>query len=322
MLALLLAAVPLLAPAGQLRIAVLSDLNGSYGSTRYEATVDTAVARLLALEPDLVISTGDMVAGQPRPHLPAEQVERMWDAFDARVSAPLAAAGIPLAVTPGNHDASAYSGFAGERAVYGARWTSRDAGIDFVDRADFPFHYAFAAGDVLLVSVDATRVGSLPAAQMDWLRGVLTEHGERFRWRVVFSHLPVWPVAQGREREFIGDPALQALLEEGRVDLYLSGHHHAFYPGAHRGVAFVSQACLGAGPRRLIGDARRSSRGFTLLEFGDDAIGVAAFEGEGLERAVDWNTLPGHIRTTATELVRADLAPGRVGPLAAPKETP
>ena len=263
-----------------------------------------------------------MVAGQRRPHLPAEQVERMWDAFDARVSDPLAAAGIPLAVTPGNHDASAYSGFAAERAIYGTRWAPRDAGIDFVDRAGYPFHYAFAAGDTLFVSVDATTVGSLPAAQMEWLRGVLAEHGERFRWRVVFSHLPVWPVAQGREREFIGDPALQALLEEGRVDLYLSGHHHAFYPGAHRGIFFVSQACLGAGPRRLIGEAGRSPRGFTLLEFGEEAVGVAAFEGDELDRTVDWNTLPEHLSSDATELVRADLASGRVAPLTAPKETP
>ncbi|MBL9057575.1 MAG: hypothetical protein JNJ84_15015, partial [Rhodobacteraceae bacterium] len=50
--------------AEPLRIAVISDLNGSYGSTDYGQPVSGAVARIIALKPDLVISTGDMVAGQ------------------------------------------------------------------------------------------------------------------------------------------------------------------------------------------------------------------------------------------------------------------
>ena len=158
-----------------------------------------------------------------------------------------------MTATPGNHDASAYPGFAAERAIYGKQWEGRDAGLGFVDRAAFPFHYAFATGDVLFVSLDATTVGKLAPSQINWLRGLLDAHGRNYRWRVVFSHLPLWPVARGRESEFIGDLALQALLEEGGVDLYLSGHHHAFYPGARGKVGFISQACLGAGPRPLRG---------------------------------------------------------------------
>jgi hypothetical protein len=68
---LLLVFFPLLADAGEaLRVAVISDLNGDYGSTDYEAEVDEAVSSICALNPDLVISTGDMVAGQRRPHAP------------------------------------------------------------------------------------------------------------------------------------------------------------------------------------------------------------------------------------------------------------
>ena len=52
-----------------LRVAVISDLNGSYGSTAYAKEVARAVERIIDLRPDLVISTGDMVAGQRRPHL-------------------------------------------------------------------------------------------------------------------------------------------------------------------------------------------------------------------------------------------------------------
>jgi hypothetical protein len=45
------------------RVVVLSDFNESYGSTRYLAPVDRAVQRVVTLAPDLVLSTGDMVAG-------------------------------------------------------------------------------------------------------------------------------------------------------------------------------------------------------------------------------------------------------------------
>ena len=54
---------------------------------------------------DLVISAGDLIAGQ-KASLTAPQVQAMWAAFDQSVRGPLAQAGIPFAFTLGNHDAS------------------------------------------------------------------------------------------------------------------------------------------------------------------------------------------------------------------------
>jgi len=310
---LLLVLLPLFAFAGQpLHVAVISDLNGNYGSTRYETTVDSAVSRIVALQPDLVISTGDMVAGQRRPHLTRDEVEHMWQAFHEHVSEPLRAAGIPLVVTPGNHDASAYDGFDLERTIYAGQWLPRRPEIQFLDATGYPFHYAFAMGDVLFISLDATVVGKLPEQQMAWLRQLLEKHGPAYQRRIVFSHLPLWPFARGRERDFIGDPELQTLLAQAGVELYLSGHHHTFYPGVSGGIALVGQACLGAGPRRLIGTEDRSARSFTLLEFTTEGIEVAAYKAPLFENMVDWSTLPARIRSHAAELLRADLAQGVV----------
>jgi Icc-related predicted phosphoesterase len=310
---LLLVLLPLFAFAGQpLHVAVISDLNGNYGSTRYETTVDSAVSRIVALQPDLVISTGDMVAGQRRPHLTRDEVEHMWQAFHEHVSEPLRAAGIPLVVTPGNHDASAYDGFDLERTIYAGQWLPRRPEIQFLDATGYPFHYAFAMGDVLFISLDATVVGKLPEQQMAWLRQLLEKHGPAYQRRIVFSHLPLWPFARGRERDFIGDPELQTLLAQASVELYLSGHHHTFYPGVSGGIALVGQACLGAGPRRLIGTEDRSARSFTLLEFTTEGIEVAAYKAPLFENMVDWSTLPARIRSHAAELLRADLAQGVV----------
>jgi 3',5'-cyclic AMP phosphodiesterase CpdA len=307
-LLLLLAALPLLAEAATLRVAVISDLNSAYGSTRYEPGVAPAIARLVELHPDLVISTGDMVAGQ-RLHPPLERpaVLAMWAAFHAQVTDPVTAAGIAFAATPGNHDGSAYAGFALERAIYREQWQPRTQGLRFVDRGDFPFHYAFAMGDVLFVSLDATRVGALEPAQRAWLEALLEREGGNYRHRVVFGHLPVYPFAQGRETEVTADHDLERLLQRHGVELYLSGHHHAFYPGYHDGIRHVGQACLGAGPRKLIGDAARSQRAVTWLEFDEDETRISALVAPQLERRIDFTTLPASIRSRYGTLVRDDL---------------
>jgi len=292
-----------------LRVAVISDLNGSYGSTQYEASVATAVKRLVELRPDLVISAGDMVAGQRlHPPLAAPAVTAMWASLHASVSEPLAAARIPLAVTPGNHDASAYPTFALERETFRREWLARKPAIRFLDDAQYPFRYAFVLGDVLFVSLDVTRVGALDAEQKRWLDALLGREGGRYTHRVVFSHLPVYPFTHGRETEVTADHDLEQILRRHAVGLYLSGHHHAFYPGYRQGIRFVSQACLGAGPRALLGAAGRSERAITLLEFpATGPVVVRALAAPAFTREIDRASLPRSISSRYGTLLRDDL---------------
>jgi hypothetical protein len=308
LVALLLAAIP--AAAKPLRVAVISDLNGGYGSTDYAAAVSGAVSRIVAMRPDLVISTGDMVAGQRRnPPLAPAETDAMWAAFDRAVAAPLAAAGIPLIATPGNHDASAYPGFAAERAAYARVWTDRRPPFEMVDGSGWPFRYAVALDDVLFVSLDVTTVGALPPAEMAWLEALLAREAAR-RAVVVFSHLPIWPFAEGRETETAGGRDLAAVFARAGVDLHLTGHHHAYYPGVHEGVLYVAQACLGGGPRRLVGAAERGPKALTLIEIAEDgAITESALAGPGFATPVDPETLPPSIPAPWGVLIRRDLAP-------------
>ena len=278
------------ASAAPLRVVVISDLNGSYGSVTYDPRVADAVRAIIALKPDLVLSTGDMVAGQRRPHLSEAEVRAMWDAFHRTVTAPLEAAGIPLAVTPGNHDASAYDGFERERRLYAETWAAHRPDLAYVGADGYPFAYAFDIGDVRFASLDATTVGALPPGQESWLRETMAGAGPT---RIVFSHLPLWPVAVGRETEIIGDPGLADLFGDLGIDLQLSGHHHAYYPGASAGIAYVAQACLGAGPRALIGTSEKTEPGFTILDIAEDGhIEVSAATGPDFIARVDPATLP------------------------------
>ena len=292
------------AGAQSVRIAVISDLNGSYGSTDYAASVHRAVQAIIALSPDLVLSTGDMVAGQRRPALTEAEVRAMWQGFHTAVTDPLARAGIPLAVTPGNHDGSAYHGFEAERRIYADEWLDRRPALRFTGPDTYPFFYAFDIGPARIVSIDATTTGRLDPDQMRALESVFDGAGPA---RIVFGHLPLWPFAVGRETEIIGDPALERLLERIGVDLHLSGHHHAFYPGQIDAFSVVSQAELGGGSRRLIGTDSRGSKSFTLLDIGaDGSITVSALKGPDFRTPVDTRSLPEQLESSGRVIRRID----------------
>jgi 3',5'-cyclic AMP phosphodiesterase CpdA len=302
------------APTATLRVVVISDMNESYGSTRYADAVAGAVARIVDLQPALVINTGDMIAGQRlHPTLVRREIDAMWSAFHRAVTEPLARAGVPMAVTPGNHDASSGARFRLEREIFREQWLPRRPAVDFVDAGNYPFSYAFSVGRVLFVSLDATFVGVMSELEREWLRELLSRQGARYSHRVVFSHVPVWPVAVGRETDYLGDEKLEAILREGGVDLFLSGHHHAYYPGVKDGVRYVSQACLGAAPRALIGSPTHSGRAITLLEIpAEGPIGVEAYRAPDYTERIDRHELPERVSSRHATLVRDDLVPAKL----------
>jgi acid phosphatase type 7 len=290
--------------AEALRIAVISDLNGSYGSTDYRDDVHSAVRWIVDdLEPDAVISTGDMVAGQ-RGGL---DYQAMWRGFNLAVTQPLAEAGIPLAVTPGNHDASAGAAFLDERITYVRQWRRHRPDLRFVDDTFYPMHYAFELGGALFVSLDATLTGPIDKEQLRWLEQVLSEHADMSP-KIVFGHVPLFPFSEEREAEILDDTDLEALFDEHGVDLMLSGHHHAYYPGRRGDLRLVGTACLGTGARTLVGHDRRSQKSVAVVEIsaaGD--ISVDAFAA-GDHRLIERDGLPEHLNSGRHRIWRDDVA--------------
>jgi hypothetical protein len=154
--------------------------------------------------------------------------------------------------------------------------------------------------------MDVTTVGELDAPQMEWLR----KSARDGKAQIVFSHLPLWPFAIGRETEVIGDRDLERLFLDMGIDLHLSGHHHAFYPGVVDGLSVVSQACLGSGPRRLIGSTLRSEPAITLLEISSEGdISVSAVTGSRFSDPVNLSELPERIRLPLRIIERLDISP-------------
>ncbi len=253
-------------PRGDVRIAVISDLNEAYGSTAYGDEVKWAIALLPEWQPDLVLCGGDMVAGQKR-DLSDTQVQAMWTAFEAQIAKPLRAAQLPFGFTIGNHDASravrenAYF-FQNERAIAADYWTdpAHDPGLPFVDRYQFPFYYSFQQQGVFYLVWDASSGAPMPVDDVAWVKRSLgSPLAQRAKLRIVIGHLPLYAVAKERDRpgEVMDHAAdLQALLEEYGVHTYISGHHHAYYPGHVGQLQLLHTGALGSGPRPLLqGDA-------------------------------------------------------------------
>ncbi|MFW5968185.1 MAG: metallophosphoesterase family protein [Persicimonas sp.] len=285
-------------------VAVVSDLNGSYGSTDYDRETRAAVDWLTnEVEPDAVVSTGDMVAGQKA----GLDYEAMWHAFHEEVTDPLAAAGIPLAVTPGNHDAAPGSDYVDERVTYVDQWTQQRPDLDYVDDTFYPLHYAFELGPVLFVSLDATTVGPLDDEQLAWLDEVLTEHADS-PFKVVFGHVPLYPFTEEKVSEVLGDKDLEQLLGEHDVDMMLSGHHHAYYPGKRDDLRLVGMSCLGSGSRTLVGDDGVSEKSVALLRFDTDGteISVDAFDPTDRDR-IERDSLPPHLNSGTQRIWRDDV---------------
>jgi 3',5'-cyclic AMP phosphodiesterase CpdA len=285
------------------KVIVISDLNGSYGSKSYEATVFQAVSKIAEIKPDMVLVTGDMVAGQKK----GLDYFGMWEAFHKAVTIPLTKLDIPLAVTPGNHDGSGELNFKLERDIYVGQWTKYKPKVEYLNQDFFPHYYSFKKHNILFISLDATLVGPLDQKQKKWLVSQLQEH-KHFRHTVVFGHIPVFAVVEKKASEILADTELQEIFRRYGVDLYLSGHHHAYYPGYYDGVRHISQACLGGGPRKLIGDESVSKKSFTEILFKDDGtISVEAYAAPHFIQKVDRQTLPRSIKHKSFELVRDDL---------------
>ncbi|MFC6592114.1 metallophosphoesterase family protein [Deinococcus lacus] len=279
--------------ADPLRVVILSDFNGPYGSVTYPAPLGAAVRHILADPPNLVLSAGDLIAGQ-KPALSDAQVRAMWAGFETEVAAPLRTAGIPLAAALGNHDAAQ----ARDRREAARYWQAHPPAAELLDGQDFPFQYTFrvrdTAGRTLWGAVlDAPGPALRPGA-VAWLRRQLTsEAAQAAQVRLVVGHLPLSGISAGKNApgEVLrpGDAAALALaLQEGGVLAYVSGHHAAAYAGRLAGPQVNVLASGGIGGRDYLGQP--GSARDTVLDLELDLAG-----GEGRVRIRDaqtWATVP------------------------------
>lgn len=261
-------------PRGDVRLVVMSDLNSQYGSTSYDPEVTKAIALIPGWQPDLVLSGGDMVAGQSRT-LSRVQIQAMWMAFDRTIAAPLRRAQLPLGFTLGNHDASGALSPAGsyifhqDRQLASAYWNQKNPGLSLIDRAKFPFYYTFAQKGIFYLVWDAS-TARLSPEQLAWVeKSLASPLARKAKLRILIGHLPLYGIAVGRNQpgEYLENAEqLRSLMERYDIHTYISGHQHAYYPG-HRGqLQLLHAGALGSGPRQLVGSDRPPQKTLTIVD--------------------------------------------------------
>ncbi|WP_368667598.1 metallophosphoesterase [Synechocystis sp. LEGE 06083] len=315
-----------LPPRGDLRIAVISDLNSAYGSTSYEPEVSKALQLIPSLQPDLVLCSGDMVAGQS-PKLTNAQIQAMWDAFDQVVARPLRQAQIPFGFTLGNHDASGALDqnrrfrFQNERELAARYWRNpaHDPGITFLDKSDFPFYYTFSQNGVFFLVWDGS-THRIPPEKLAWVeRALASAPAQNAKLRMAIGHLPLYGVAEGRNKPgevMAKAEQLRALLERYQVHTYISGHQHAYYPGRRGNLELLHTGLLGAGPRALIGQERRSPKTLTILDFTfdqPDQVQYTTYDMKDLS-PVGLESLPRFLLGHNGRVIRRDLREANLTP--------
>lgn len=289
------------------RLLLVSDLNGRYGSTGYHDRVASAAEVIVQHRPDLVVSTGDMVAGQSPKGLEDATRKAMWSAFNETFAAPLLAAGIPLAITVGNHDGSAFPGFEADRAWFESHWNEFGPPPGLLPGSEWPWRYALREEGLLMITFDGTRPGRVPEREREFVAQMLERHGAEAEWTLVFSHLPFWPLARRRESEVIDDPAFLASLHEAGVDAYASGHHHLYYAGVDAaGMLHLSVGALGGNARAFAGGGERQPHGFAELERQGDTLTVKGWIAPGFTDVVDPGDLPETVSSGAGLLRRVE----------------
>ena len=289
-------------------------MNGRYGSMTYDSRVPVAIEKIGEMDPDLVVCTGDMVAGQKQPGLDADRLDQMWRGFNRTIADPLKRRGIPFFVTPGNHDGSGFPEFALEREHFEIQWAPRVPEVEMLVGSEWPRRYAARVGDELLIAFDGTVPGALSEDEFRFVEKMLHVYGKGPEATIVFSHLPMWPLTSGREHEIIDDPALLELLHDNGVDVYASGHHHAFFAGTDdAGMVHLGLGALGGNARPFSGKKQRQPFSFSVLTLSNGMVDIASRAAPDFDAEVPVSELPATIEGPLGVLRRMD-APVRLRP--------
>ena len=196
---------------GVFRFAIVADRAGGIRPGVFEG----AVAKLKLLQPEFVMSVGDLIDGYTTD--PAVW-NSQWQEFEKIVQR----LDLPFYFIPGNHDIS-------NPALLGA-WKQR--------RGDPWFSFVRENVLFLCLHTEDRAGGGLGDAQVAWAKQTLAAHPE-VRWTLVFMHRPLW-----LEKDQAGYEQIGAVLH-GRPYTVFAGHLHHYLKSERDGMRHYVLATTG-----------------------------------------------------------------------------
>ena len=181
-----------------------------------------AVNKLNLLQPEFVVSVGDLIEGYTTD---LNELNRQWDEFDGFVDQ----LQMPFFYVPGNHDIT--------NQVMEDLWKERLGAT----------HYSFVYQNVLMLclnSEDQRRgagKGTISDAQYDWIKTTLEKHPD-VRWTMVFMHQPLWD----QKAETLRWADVEKLLANRKHTVYV-GHRHSYVQYERNDSKYYILATTGGG---------------------------------------------------------------------------
>jgi hypothetical protein len=249
---------PLPLGASPLRVAVIGDNTG----VARPGVFDQAMRQISWLQPDFILSVGDLIEGYTDDRA---EIAQQWNAIEASI----AKAGVPFVFTPGNHDVDnaetldawrerrgpGYYSFLYKGALFLILNTedtptpmSAKAAADFYDKVrrmqadpeqaerDAQAHIAASAADQQnpYASLEVVNLGD---QQLGFARDALARHPNP-RWTFVVIHKPAWKM---HSESFA---KIQAMLL-GRPHTVFAGHTHYFTHEVFDGHDYINMGSTG-----------------------------------------------------------------------------
>jgi 3',5'-cyclic AMP phosphodiesterase CpdA len=200
----------------EFRFAIVSDRTGGHRAKVFSQ----AVQRLNLLQPEFVLSVGDLIEGYTEEK---KKIDEQWTEFDSFVGK----LKMPFFYVPGNHDVA--------NKKLQKEWENK-----FGRR-----YYHFVYRNVLFLVLDTDdpykdTTGNISPAQIEYVKKTL-EANKGARWTIVCLHRPMWT---GPEIEKHGWLDVEKLLN-GRSYTVFAGHIHRFQKFVRQGMNYYQLATTG-----------------------------------------------------------------------------
>ncbi|HTM98451.1 MAG TPA: metallophosphoesterase [Pedobacter sp.] len=251
-----------------LKILLISDLNAGYGSLTYSEDVSAVLNEMDQIKPDIILCAGDMVAGQ-KASLTAQNIKDMWQSFKTVVFNPVQKRAIPFGFTLGNHDAS--PSFSKDREIAAQFWNDEKhlTHLTFVDSEHYPFYFSYLKNNVFFLSWDASGAKIKPELYTWMKEQINLRVAKNARMRILLGHLPLYAIvaAKNKPGEVNSNPdSALSFFKAHQIDMYISGHQHAYYPATKNGVQLLNSGCIGDGPRPILGHQELAQKAYTVID--------------------------------------------------------
>ena len=149
------------------------------------------------------------------------------------------------------------------------RLSPADTDLTFIEASGFPYYYSFKQNDIFYLIWDASSA-NVPPEQIAWAdRALASPEAQSAKLRIAMGPLPMYAVSQRRDRpgEFLNQAdELRTLLERHNVHTYISGHHHAYFPGRAGNIETLHCGALGSGPKSLLTTTTASFQTHTIMD--------------------------------------------------------